>query len=217
MAGRFYLRIIYCTPLSIPCVLGYQAVANPSTPRCGELLHIVWRIVTVAHFVSPLKSAPAVVDYILGGWQINGIATLQTGQPLQISNGGNNTNLGSPGQRPNNNGKSAKVEGPIENRLDHYFDQSVFSQAGNFTFGNTSRTSPDLREPGTRAFDASIFKRFRIRESGSVEFRAEGFNFFNHPLWNPPGTTVTAPGSFGVVTSKGGQRRQFQLALRIGF
>src|SRR5206468_9767001 len=55
-----------------------------------------------------LKGVPAAVDFVLGGWQVNGIATFQTSTPLQISNGGNNTNLGSPGQRPNNNGKSAK-------------------------------------------------------------------------------------------------------------
>jgi hypothetical protein len=93
----------------------------------------------------------------------------------------------------------------------------VFSQAGNFTFGNTSRTSPDLRGPGTRAFDMSLFKRFKYRESANVEFRAEAFNAFNHPIWNGPGTTVTDPGSFGIITSKGGQRRQIQLALRIQF
>jgi hypothetical protein len=164
-----------------------------------------------------LKNAPKAVDFILGGWQANGIATLQTATPLQIGNGGNNTNLGSPGQRPNNNGTSAKKTGPIEDRLLSYFNQSVFSQAGNFTFGNTSRTSPDLRGPGTRAFDMSLFKRFRIRESGIVEFRAEAFNAFNHPIWNGPGTTVTDPGNFGVITAKGGQRRQIQLALKVMF
>ena len=44
----------------------------------------------------------------------------------------------------------------------------MFSQAGNFTFGNTSRTSPDLRGPDTKAFDASLFKKFPIRERSSI-------------------------------------------------
>lgn len=164
-----------------------------------------------------LTSAPKAMEFLLGGWQVNGIGTLQTNTPLQISNGGNNTNLGSPGQRPNNNGKSAKKTGPTEDRLLSYFDQSVFSQAGNFVFGNTSRTSPDLRAPGTRAFDGSLFKRFQIREITNIEFRAEAFNLFNHPIWNGPGTTVTDPANFGVITTKGGQRRQVQLALRLRF
>jgi len=51
----------------------------------------------------------------------------------------------------------------------------------------------------------------------NLQFRAEAFNAFNHPVWNGPGTTVNTPGSFGVITTKGGQRRQFQLALRLQF
>jgi len=162
------------------------------------------------------KDLPTVLEYVLGNWQVNGIITFQTSTPLQIGNGGNNTFLGSPGQRPNNNGKSAKKEGPIEDRLNSYFDQTVFSQAGNYTFGNTSRTSPDLRGPGTRGFDASIFKRIRVGEGKNVEIRAEGFNAFNHPTWNGPGTAVNNSGSFGIITSKGGNRTG-QLALRFNF
>ncbi|MBS1829755.1 MAG: carboxypeptidase regulatory-like domain-containing protein [Acidobacteria bacterium] len=163
-----------------------------------------------------LNAAPKPVDWALGGWQVNGIVTFQTAVPLQIGNNGNFTNLGSPGQRPNNNGTSARKDGPIADRILSYFDQSVFSQAGNFTFGNTSRTSPDLRGPGTRAFDASIFKKFTIHEQVNTEFRMEAFNAFNHPIWNAPGTTVNTPGSFGVITAKGGNRN-LQMVLRLTF
>ncbi len=164
-----------------------------------------------------LNALPKAAEYVLGGWQINGITTFQMGIPLQISNGGNFTNLGSPGQRPNNNGTSAKKTGPIEERLNSYFDQTVFSQAGNFTFGNTSRTSPDLRTVGRRDFDFSIFKRFYFTERSNLEVRAEAFNAFNHPYWNNPGTTVTAPGTFGIINTKSGDRRQIQLAMRVQF
>ena len=164
-----------------------------------------------------MTSASKAADMILGGWQANGILTFQQGTPLQIGNNGNFTNLGSPGQRPNNNGTSAKKSGPNEDRLNSWFDQSVFSQAGNFTFGNTSRTSPDLRGFGTRSLDASLFKRFFFGEKSNVEFRAEAFNLPNHPIWNNPGTTVNTPGSFGVVNTKGGSTRQVQLALRLQF
>jgi hypothetical protein len=160
-----------------------------------------------------LAALPTAVDFVLGGWQVNGIATFQTGIPLQISNGGNNTFLGSPGQRPNNNGTSPKLAEPT---MERYFNTSVFSQAPNFTFGNTSRTSPDLRAPSTNSLDASIFKNFTIREGTTVQFRAEAFNATNHPVWNSPGTDVTQLGSFGVITAKSGSR-QVQLALRLLF
>jgi len=164
-----------------------------------------------------MTAAPTALDMILGGWQINGIFTNQTGTPLQIGNGANNTNLGSPGQRPNTNGNSPVRSGPIEDRLLNYFDQSAFSQAGNFMFGNVSRTSPDLRSPTATNIDMSLFKRFKMTERFTSELRAEGFNALNHPVWNGPGTTVTAPGTFGIVQQKGGQRRLMQIALKIQF
>jgi len=165
-----------------------------------------------------LNTMPKYAEFVLGGWQANAIVTLQTGTPMQIGNNGNFTNLGSPGQRPNNNGKSAKKTGPTEDRLNSYFDQSVFSQAGNFTFGNTSRTSPDLRNIGSRDFDASVFKRFYfLAEKANAEFRVEAFNALNRPVWNNPGQTVNQPGVFGVINTKGGQRRQLQLALKLQF
>lgn len=200
-----------------------QDFYNRAAERSISTQDVSQRFVMSANYELPfgrnrtfLNAAPRALDLVLGGWQVNGIVTFQTSVPLQIANGGNFTNLGSPGQRPNNNGQSAKKSGPIEDRLNSYFDQSVFSQAGNFTFGNTSRTSPDLRGPGTRAFDASLFKRFTIRDQLSTEFRLEAFNAFNHPIWNGPGTTVNAPGSFGVITAKGGNRN-LQMVLRVQF
>ena len=163
-----------------------------------------------------LSTVPRPVDFALGGWQINGIATFSKGLPLQIGNGGNNTNIGSPGQRPNNNGKSAKKEGAIAERLNQYFDTSVFSQAPIYTFGNVSRTLPDVRGPGIHNLDFSIFKIFRATERLNVQFRAEAFNLTNSPTWNSPGTDVTNLSNFGVITSANGQR-QVQLALKLNY
>lgn len=201
-----------------------QDFYNRQGERSISAQDVSQRVVTSFNYELPfgkgrpfLNAMPKTADFFFGGWQVNGIITFQRGIPLQIGNNGNFTNLGSPGQRPNNNGRSAKVEGPIENRLNNYFDQTVFSQAPLFTFGTASRTSPDVRAPGTRDFDASIFKRFYFLERANVEFRAEAFNAFNHPVWNSPGTMVNTPGQFGIVNTKGGGRRQYQLALRLQF
>jgi hypothetical protein len=147
---------------------------------------------------------------------MNGILTFQKGIPLQISNGGNNTQINSNGQRPNNNGQSGEKSGPIAERLNAYFDPAVFSQAGNFTFGNTSRTSPNLRAPGTHNLDFSMFKAFRLRERLTTQFRAEAYNFTNSPTWASPNTTVTSVGTFGTINSASGQR-SLQLALKLNF
>ncbi|MBI1791364.1 MAG: TonB-dependent receptor [Acidobacteria bacterium] len=163
-----------------------------------------------------LAAVPKAMDFVVGGWQVNGIATYQAGLPLAISNGGNNANVFSTGQRPNNNGKSPRLDGPIDQRLNRFFDTSVFSQAGNFTFGNVSRFSPDLRAPGTRSIDFSLFKNFPVRENMFVQLRGEAFNLSNTPQWGFPGTTVTAVSGFGVITSASGQR-VIQLAMKLVF
>jgi len=164
-----------------------------------------------------LSSVPMAADWVLGGWQVNGIATFQTGLPIAIGNGQNNTNIFAVGQRPNTNGKNPKIDGGIDGRIDRYFDTSVFSQAAIFTFGNLSRFVPNLRGPGSNNIDFSLFKNFRYRERFTAQLRGEAFNLVNHPIWNGPGTTVNDLANFGKINSKGGQRRQVQVALKLIF
>src|SRR5260370_34358931 len=84
-----------------------------------------------------LSTLPKPIDFVLGGWQMNGILTFAKGIPLQISNGGNNSQINSNGQRPNNNGQSGEKSGPIADPLKADFDATVFSQAGRVALGDT--------------------------------------------------------------------------------
>ncbi len=124
-------------------------------------------------------------DAILGGWQTNGIVTVQGGQPLTITTQ-DTSNSGGAGLRPHNNGQSAKLSGSVHERLNRYFNTSLFSQPAPFMFGNTGRTLPDVRGPGTNAIDLSLFKNFKLTERASVQFRAEAFNFTNTPNFGSP-------------------------------
>jgi hypothetical protein len=58
-----------------------------------------------------LGAVPSAANAVIGGWQVNGIATFQTGTPIILTQSQNNTGLGSAGQRPNNNGHSGKLTG----------------------------------------------------------------------------------------------------------
>ena len=164
-----------------------------------------------------LTHLPTPLEWIIGGWQGNGIYTYRTGIPLQISNGVNQTNLGSPGQRPNNNGNSAKLSGagerPAKSVLRH---QSSSRRRGSSPSETRSRTSPDLRAPSLHNIDFSIFKNFSIRERVTLRYQAEFYNGTNTPLWNSPGTTVNAVSGFGVITSASAQR-VCQMALKLIF
>ncbi|MEO8028663.1 MAG: hypothetical protein ABI823_19430, partial [Bryobacteraceae bacterium] len=155
------------------------------------------------------------VDWILGGWQLNGIATFETGKPLTLVSS-NPSQSGNSTERPDNNGQSAKLEGSVESRLNRYFDTSVFSVPKAFTFGNAPRTLPDVRTPGTHSLDASIFKSFRFLESRQVQLRGELFNATNTPLFGPPNGAVNSR-LFGTISSQANSPRQVQIALKILF
>ena len=155
------------------------------------------------------------MDAVLGGWQANGIFSWQTGLPLTLS-ASNAANIFNPGVRPNNNGASGVLSGSVESRLNRYFNTSVFSQPEPYTFGNVSRTSPDIRTPAARNLDLSLFKNFAVNERLKVEFRAESFNAFNTPVFGGPNNNVSS-GSFGVISSQANSPRQMQMALKLLF
>jgi hypothetical protein len=156
-------------------------------------------------------SGPA--NWLLGGWQFNGITTLQTGTPLSMS-ASNTAGLFNPVTRPNNNGTSGKRSGPVHERLDAYFDRTVFSQPAPFTFGNVSPRVSDLRNDGIRNFDLSLFKEFRPTEGITIQFRTEWLNAFNTPRFGAPNTTVTSSAA-GVINSQANSPRQTQFGLKV--
>lgn len=161
-----------------------------------------------------LSTLPRAADFVLGGWQMNGILTFQKGLPIQLSNGGNTTGLNSPGIWASDNGQNPARSGAIANRLNEYFVQSDFYQTPNFTFGDVGRFLPNVRGPGTHDLDFSLFKAFHATEKLQIQFRAAAFNFTNSPTWNGPGTTVNNPSTFGIITSASGNRT-LQLALKL--
>ena len=153
------------------------------------------------------------LNAIAGGWQFNGITVFQSGTTLALS-ASNTAGIFNPLTRPNNNGRSGKLDGPVDERLDAYFDKSVYSPPPAFTFGNVSTRLPDIRNDGVRNFDLSIFKEFRVAERVNVQFRTEMLNAFNTPRFGSPNTTVTA-GAFGVINSQANAPRQVQFGLKI--
>jgi hypothetical protein len=152
-------------------------------------------------------------DKFLGGWQINWISAIQTGIPLALTTAVNNTNSYGGGSRPNSVGRSAKLSGPTRARLDRYFDTSAFTQPEPFSFGNVSRTLPDVRGPGQVNVDLSLVKNLVLAERVRLQLRGEAFNAFNHVnFWNP-GTSLGGP-LYGVISGAGGAR-VIQLALKL--
>jgi len=155
------------------------------------------------------------VDALLGGWQVNGIATNQTGFPISVVTQ-NTCNCGSNTLRPNNNGRSAALDGPISGRLSGYFNASVFSQPAPFSFGDTGRTLPDVRGPGHQNIDFSLFKNFKPLERLTVQIRAEAFNLLNQVVFGMPNANLSS-GQTGVITGQANSPRSIQFGLKLLF
>ncbi len=154
---------------------------------------------------------------LLGGWQLNGIYTYESGAPLVIRGANNFTGI----NRPNLVGDPHLPDD--EQTAARWFNTEAFANPPNFTIGNVPRTMPNLRGPAYNNFDLSAFRNFQFTESVKLEFRAEAFNAFNMVVYNNPNTSFTpnAAGvntnpNFGKVLSSLNARR-LQFGLRLVF
>jgi hypothetical protein len=161
-----------------------------------------------------LSGAHGLLNLLIGGWSANGTATFVTGYPLALTSTGNSGTF-SGVLRPNSTGQSAELSGSVESRLNQYFDISQFKIPTPFTYGNVSRTLPDVRSPGRRNYDLALQKQITVREPFSVLFRAEAFNLTNTPYFFSPGTGL-GTGTFGIISASSGER-QIQFALKVLF
>ena len=155
---------------------------------------------------------------LVSGWVLNGILTAQKGVPLFLSTAANLTGSLGGGSRPNSAGRSAELTGPAQQRLNRWFDTSAFTAPAAFTFGNLSRTLPDVRGPGVNNIDLSIFKNttFGPEERITLQFRTEFYNLLNRVQFDLPGTAFGNP-QFGVITNQFNDPRLLQFALKLMF
>ena len=182
------------------------------------------------------------VGKLLGGWQLNGIVTWQSGAPFTIVNGLDRNGDGiSTSDRPNLSNPDAPhtsravvvsaatcasgLRNPdtlsCVNASDVYVIQvptatgTSLVQPGAGTLGrNTERSNP------VQNFDLSLFKLFRFGENLKLEYRIETFNAFNHPQQTGlPGADVTntTAGRFLNYDFVSGGRRTARMGLKIIF
>jgi len=156
-----------------------------------------------------------VLGKIIGGWQVNGNTTFQSGFPLHI-NGGNASGSFAGTQRPNWSGIDASLSGAIQNRLLKSFDTAQFTFNAPFTFGNAPRLMPNLRSPGVSNYDISVFKNTTVTERLNIQLRVEAFNAFNRVQFGVPNTSINST-AFGVISSQQNLPRNLQLGLRLLF
>ena len=157
---------------------------------------------------------------VFGDWQVNGITTFMSGTPFTVYDS----------QDVSLEGSAPEISGFSSNRPDlvgnpnngprtpqEWFNKAAFqslnpaTQAGQF--GNEGRNV--VEGPGLEQWDFSAFKNIPIRESKSLQFRAEFFNVFNHANFRLPNNDISSP-NFGEI-SEALPGRLVQLALKFIF
>jgi hypothetical protein len=149
------------------------------------------------------------VKGVFAKWQANGIITLQTGVPFNVSTGTDTANTAASGTyRPNlvHAPSSTCGRGHLVGCIDAtaYTIADLYpASANNYAYGNEGRNL--LHGPGSETVNFSLFKNFPIKERLRFQFRFESFALFNHTNFNNPSSTF-GTASFGNITGASGNR-----------
>ena len=154
---------------------------------------------------------------VFSGWEISGVAVIQSGTPFSITDSGGATLYGTTGSRANwavgATQATALLSGSTESRLNGYFNTAAFTRATT-NFGNVGRNT--MRGPAQRNVDFAVNKRVPVTERVSAQFRAEFFNLFNFANFASPSGAISSSG-FGVIKATEGNPRVVQFALKLLF
>lgn len=202
---------------------GESAVQNPRNLRAERgLSEFDTRHRFVTSFVYELPWGPGKkwlsnirgpVGHILGGWQVTGILTLQSGRPFTIVTGRDISNTGTD-NRPFLVGDPK----PEKRTPDRWFNTAAFSDrvlpSGVFAYGDVGRNT--IIADGINNFDLALFKNFNFDEERRLQFRAEFFNIANHANFGIPSRNLSSS-AFGRVSSTTTLNRQIQFGLKFVF
>jgi outer membrane receptor protein involved in Fe transport len=168
------------------------------------------------------SSSSGPLNYIVGGWTLNGIVTFTSGTPFFVGASGDiahiaaNTACCALGfgnyERLNFSGGNPYASNPSPSQ---WLNPAAFSIPAPGTFGNLGRDT--LRSDKFKNLDLSLFKQFPITESKRLEFRFETFNLTNTPVWSVPDVNISDGSKFGTISSTANTARQLQFGLKLYF
>ncbi|MGH9723350.1 MAG: TonB-dependent receptor domain-containing protein, partial [Bryobacteraceae bacterium] len=156
-----------------------------------------------------IGSGPAVVSKLVGGWQVQGIYTAQSGAALGFGNAiflGDLHNIPLPKD---------------QRKVSQWFNTNAgFNRVTSQQLASNLRTFPSrfsgVRGDGPNNWDLSVIKNTNLSERTTLQFRAEAINAMNHPQFTAPNTTPTST-AFGTVTGEFAWPRVIQFGLKLLF
>jgi hypothetical protein len=213
--------------ISAANTLTYGDQSSPSQRRGRASIDRPQRFSASATWDLP-KPSSGMLRSFLGGWSAAGVAVIQSGTALTITNSNGNNVFGISQDRAQRTGGCAKGQlvtaGTVVAKLNHYFNVGCFTtppvigaDGVGTGFGNSGVGI--VNGPGQANLDLAVSKSValvRPNEEWIVQFRAEFFNALNHPQFANPDTSFNSP-TFGVISSTSVNSRVVQLAVRFVF
>lgn len=192
----FLFEAAYTYSKAMGSQVGQNQFVNEDSPTSYDRTHIL--TVNYVYKLPFLRNEHTLPAVLLGGWEVSGVSTFQSGMPTTATISTDRAGVGNTGQRPD-------VVGPYKihpGNVNAYFNTAAFALPTLGTFGNEGLDV--IRLPGLDSTQLNISKSQTFRSFGqkviTAKFEAEFFNLFNHPSFNGLGTTFGSP-AFGTITS----------------
>ncbi len=173
-----------------------------------------------------LSHANGLVNQIVGGFEINPVVTYSSGLPFNLCASGYTAWV--PSDAPcyvngDNFNFHKQITGFPGDPAGLYFYQPIPLGTDGFTAPALDQIGDTGKNPATGPHffntDLSVQKNFPIRERVVLQFRADGFNAFNHINWGTPVANIDQGGSIssGPYPNSSANPRQMQFSGRIQF
>lgn len=182
--------------------------------------------ITYVYALPFMKEQHGFIGRVLGGFEISGVTTFESGVPLTVVNGVDADSIGGNLDRPDFNPSGAPgtravpfvttaavnpcgvavgtliyATGPsgTGSCINPANAQYIGLLAGTGRRGSLGRNT--LRTPGTNNWNVNLLKKILLGETTRLELRAEFYNIFNHPQYGQGSASPFSPGNQGISAS----------------
>ena len=237
--GAYTWGRVFTPDAGLTYTSGSSATVNSNDPNNRSQQHAqadfnrTQRLVVNATYDIPAyNQSHGFAGKVLSGWAISGLATAQTGLPINItdSRGGQIFGAGSARAQicPGETYSDLLTHGSVESRLNNFFNAgaicaipvigAINGVGGSTGYGNLGRNV--LIGPGQFNVDAAVIKKHTVgwlHEGANLEFRSEFYNLANHPQFANPTSNAGSAATYGVISATTVSPRIIQFALRYAF
>jgi hypothetical protein len=201
-------------------VAGYQNINDRRSARGPSTFDVAHRMVLSAVYELPFgrgrrfgSDAGTALNLLAGNWQLNSIATFQSGLPFTPTMAASNLNNAGAYQLPNRTCQGAL---PSDQRgVNRWFDTNCFVAPPPFAYGNSGINI--LRGPGLSQVDLAVLKNIPLTERIRSQFRVEAFNIANRANFRLPNFNIGVPAGATITNTLTGFGRQVQLVAKVDF